>query len=86
MFKEARFLHLLAQLVGDFLVAILEDGAAEFLYLGNDIPRAVVGDAFHDVAYNPLQDDIGGVQVGNQLVDGNVLYLVVVEPDAEIGG
>ena len=60
--------------------------ATELLDLSDDIPRLVVGDIIHDVLQDPLKHGVGGAEVGDELVDSQFLHLIVVQPDAQVGG
>ena len=82
--EEAFVLQPLVQLLADILVIVAEDGLAKLLDLSDNVPRTVVGDVLHDVFENPLQHDVGRLQVVQHLVDGHFLYLRVVQPDAQV--
>ena len=83
--EEIFLLQLLAQLLADVLVVVAKDGLTELLNLADDVPRLVVADVLHDVLHNPLQHDVGSVQVFYQLVDGQFLNLRVIQPDVQVG-
>ena len=64
----------------------MEDCLAEGLDLSDHIPRLIVGDVLHNVFQQPLEDDICRMEVFNQFVNGEFLYLGVIESDAKISG
>ena len=84
--EEARLAHLLFELSAHGLVVVAEDVAPEGLDLRDDVPRLIVLNVLHDVFQNPLEDEVGGGEVADELIDGEFLHLVVVESDAEVGG
>ena len=68
------------------LVVVAKDVTAKVLDLGDDVPRLIVLYVLHDVFQDPLQHDVGGGEVADELVDGEFFHLVVVESDTEVGG
>ena len=66
------------------LVFITENGLAKGLDLPDNIPRFIIRDIIHDIFQQPLEYDIRSVEVFYQLVDGQLLHLCVIEPDAQI--
>ena len=86
LLEEAFLVHLLFELSAHALVFILEDGASEALDLRDDVPRLIIADVVHDILQYPLQHHVRSAQVCDELIDGHLFHLVVVEADAQVVG
>ena len=84
--EEVLAAHQLPQLLAVLLVEVAEDGESELLDLSYDVPCAVVADVVHDVLHQPLQQQVGGRQRVDELVDGYFLHLFVVQLHTQVGG
>ena len=76
----------LVDLVAVGAIDVLEDVVAELLDLADDIPRFVVIDRLVDVVENPSQLLAVVVQTVDEVVDGLLFHLLVVEGDAQVRG
>ena len=76
----------LVDLVAVGAINVLEDVVAELLDLADDIPRFVVIDGLVDVVENPCQLLAVVVQAVDEVVDGLLFHLLVVEGDAQVRG
>ena len=76
----------LVDLVAVGAIDVLEDVVAELLDLADDIPRFVVIDGLVDVVENPSQLLTVVVQAVDEVVDGLLFHLLVVEGDAQVRG
>ena len=83
--EESSLTHLLFERNAYLFIIVLEDVLAELLYLGYNIPRFVVGNVLHNVLQNPLKHNVGGGEVFNQLVYRQLLNLIVIQSDTEVG-
>ena len=68
------------------LVNVLENILAEFFDFPNDVPRLVFLDVFVDIVENPRQFLAIRVKAFDEVADGLLFDLRVVEFDAQIGG
>ena len=80
--EKARFLQFLSERLADVLVIIFENSLTEGLDLPNHVPCLVVGNTLHDIFHQPLKKDICCIEVFDQMIHRQFLYLVVVESDS----
>ena len=85
LFEESRLTHLPLNIITDSLVFVFEDGTSKLFDLSDDIPTPVVGDVFHDITHQPLEQEVGDFQVVDHLVNRQFLHLYIVETDTEVG-
>ena len=85
LLHESLLFHLLHQRLPLFLVVVAEDGSAKLLHLSDDVPRAIIVDGIHDIAEQPLEQDVRMRQRVDQLVYRLFLHLHVIESHAIVG-
>ena len=83
--EESFLVHHGVELLAVAFIIVAEDGASKDFDLPDDIPRAVVVDVVHDVLQQPLQHLVGGRERVDELVDGQLLHLHIVQPYAQVG-
>ena len=86
LLEEVLTMQHLVDLVSVGAIDVLEDVVAELLNLADDIPRFVVIDGLVDVVENPCQLLAIVVQTVDEVVDGLLFHLLVVEGDAQVCG
>ena len=86
LLEEVLAMQHLVDLVAVGAIDVLEDVVAELLDLADDIPRFIVIDGLVDVVENPSQLLTVVVQAVDEVVDGLLFHLLVVEGDAQVRG